>query len=38
MKELVFGALKFDRFSIPEHLADLISWLNRPGFCRGSIL
>ncbi|GAB3387673.1 Mu transposase C-terminal domain-containing protein [Massilia sp. UMI-21] len=26
MKELVFGALKFDRFSIPEHLADLISW------------
>lgn len=26
MKELVYGALKFDRFSIPEHLSDLTSW------------
>ena len=26
MKELVYGTLKFDRFSIPDYLRDLSSW------------
>jgi hypothetical protein len=26
MKELAYGALKFDRFSVPDHLRDLASW------------